>query len=492
MSRILTQLALPAGVWRNGTQYQAAGRWYDSNLVRWVDGVLRPIGGWRARTTGALTGKARAIHAWRDNSGARWIAVGTSSKLYAISESSVVTDITPSGFTTGSDSTTQNTGYGMYTYGSGYYGTPRPDEGSVTLAATWQFDNWGENLIAICSADGKIYEWDCDTGNDATAVTNAPTGNQSAVITEERFLMALGAGGDARKVQWSDQENNTDWTPSDLDKSGDFDLQTIGTLQCGRRVRGGTLLFTDLDVHIANYIGYPLVYGFQKVGSSCGVIGPRAVVSIDGFAFWMGKEQFYRFDGSVQVLPCEVRDYVFGRLNVEQAEKVYAFFNSVNSEVWWLYPAGVEVDSYVAFNYRDGHWMIGSIDRTCGVDRGVFSTPLMVGTDGIVYDHEIGFEYGSGTPYAESGPFEIGVGERVAHALKLIPDEKTAGDCEVVFKHRFYPLGTETTTSAYSLASPTSIRMTGRQISMKVQGAKLSDWRWGTPRIELEPGGLRG
>ena len=117
-----------------------------------------------------------------------------------------------------------NLGYGGGPYGLFSYGTPRPDTGTATPATTWTLDNWGEYLLACSNADGKIYEWDLNIANDGVALTNAPVSNKAVLVTAERFVFALGAGGNARKVAWSDQEDNTTWTPSITNQAGDIEL----------------------------------------------------------------------------------------------------------------------------------------------------------------------------------------------------------------------------------------------------------------------------
>ena len=209
-------LKLPPGVFRNGTEYQAAGRWYDANLVRWYEGTLRPINGWRTRSNSQMSGSCRGIITWRDNGADRWIAAGTHTKLYVMNALGTLKDITPVGFTTGYASSTVLTGYGYNAYGSFAYGVARPDTGTPTAATTWSLDTWGEYLIACSSTDGKLYEWQLgfSTPTLAAAITNAPTGNKAVLVTQERIIFALGAGGNPRKVQWCDQENNTQWTPA--------------------------------------------------------------------------------------------------------------------------------------------------------------------------------------------------------------------------------------------------------------------------------------
>ena len=155
----LIPLKIPPGVYRNGTEYQSAGRWFDANLVRWFENTLRPIGGWRKRSASQMTGSCRALLTWRDNSGDRWIAAGTHSKLYAMNEAGTLKDITPTSFTVGIADAATKTGYGYSTYGNFAYGVARPDNGTVTPATTWSLDTWGEYLIGCSSSDGKLYEW---------------------------------------------------------------------------------------------------------------------------------------------------------------------------------------------------------------------------------------------------------------------------------------------------------------------------------------------
>jgi len=488
-------LKLPPGIYRNGTEYQAAGRWYDANLVRWYENTLRPMGGWRKRASGQMSGSCRGFITWRDNSANRFIAAGTHTKLYAMNEAGTLKEITPTGFTAGSASALSTTGYGYSTYGSLAYGTPRPDTGTITPATTWSMDTWGEYLIACSNADGKLYEWQLGftTPTLAAAITNAPVNNKAVLVTSERIMFALGAGGNPRKIQWCDQENNTLWTPAGDNQAGDYELATPGTLLAGKRVKGVNLLFTDVDVHTAQYVGAPFVYGFEKAGSGCGLISAQAVAAIDTAAIWMSRAGFWIYDGYVKPLPSDVSDYVFGNMNFNQASKVYAVHNSKFGEIWWYYPSSSsnENDSYVTFNYRENHWNIGALARTAGTDSGVFVNPLMVSTDGFIYEHEVGFAYDSASLYAESGPVQLGNGDNIMSVRQVIPDEQTLGEAVVSFKTRNYPTGTQSTFGPYTAANPTSVRFSGRQVNVKVTGNTLADWRVGVMRLEAVPSGKR-
>ena len=492
----LIPLQLPPGVYRNGTDFEGSNRWRDSNLVRWHDSSMRPVGGWTERTTtgATISGTCRGMLGWVDNSDNSNLAIGTNTNLYYVSESGVASDITPTGFTTGDANATVNTGFGGNYYGTANFGQTRPSSGVYQEVTTWSLDNWGEYLIAMTPDDGKIYEWQLNPSNSASAVTNAPVDNRAMVVTEERFIFALGAGGNPRKVQWCDRESNTDWTPTATNEAGDFELQTTGAIMGGVRMRGRTLIVTDNDAHIATYQGPPFVYGFERVGTACGTASRKSIIAIDEGAFWMGRREFYMFDGSVaKEVPCEVSDYVFDDINEDQITKVYAVHNSQFGEIWWFYPSANSNDNdrYVAFDYKEGHWEIGALERTAGIDNGVFRNPIWIDSSNDMYNHETGYTHSGSTVFAESGPISLGNGDNIMRVNKLIPDERTQGQVQAKFKTRFYPNDTETTHGAYALANPTSVRFSGRQIRIRLEGTGNDNWRAGVMRVEARPGGTR-
>jgi len=347
----LIPLAIPPGVFRNGTELQSTGRWYDANLVRWTEGAMEPVGGWEARAISPLTGKARSLLTWKTNGNVRLMAIGTSSKLYAVTQSNTLVDITPTGFTAGSDDASTGAGYGIGTYGGGYYGTPRPDSGSVTPATTWSLDTWGEYLVGCSTSDGKLYEWQLDyaTPTKAQQILNSPTNCIGTLVTAERSMFALGAGGDGRKVAWSDLEDNTVWTAASTNLAGSQILQTSGRIITAKRVRGQNLILTDIDAHVGTYVGQPFVYQFEIAGRACGAASANCVAVLDNMAVWMGQKGFHIYDGYVKPLPCEVYDYVFNNINTNQLSKVYAVNNAQFNEVWWFYPSAASNENAFAF-----------------------------------------------------------------------------------------------------------------------------------------------
>ena len=490
-------LKIPPGVYRVGTDLEGSNRWRDANLIRWHQGSMRPIGGWREKfdLSADFTAAPRAMHSWVDNSGDARIVLGSASELVHVNESGTSADITPVGFTTGNDDAQVNTAYGGSFYGTGYYGTVRNNTGSFQECDTWSLDNWGEYLVGCSTSDGKLYEWTLNTASPAAQITNSPTSCKGLVVTEERFIFALQAGGNLRKISWCDREDNTTWTPSTTNEAGDIELQTSGEIMCAARMRGRTLIVTTVDAHVATYQGPPYVYGFERVGTACGTVSRKSLVAMDQGAFWMGSEGFFVFDGNTaNQMACEVQDYVFDNINRNQISKCFAVHNSEFNEIWWFYPsAGSKaIDKYVAYDYLERHWEVGTLNRTTASDQGVFTLPIWVDETGVLYEHEVvNAAHGTDTPFAETGPIRIGSGENIMKVNNLVPDELTQGAVQATFKTRFYPNDTERSYGPYTMSNPTSVRFSGRQVRMRIEATGNSDFRVGIMSINAEQGGRR-
>ena len=246
-------LKIPAGIVRNGTDFEAEGRWRDANLVRWRQGSLRAIGGWsvRERLDGLELGLSvplRSMHSWLDNDVGPRLAAGNADKLIALNAGGAISDITPAGLTAGSDSPSGNLGFGGGFYGQEQFGVARQQSSAIPEGDTWSLDNFGQNLIASLTSDGRLFEWDL-VASEAQVIANAPIDCKGVFVTEERFVFALQANGDPRKVAWSDREDSNTWTPLDTNEAGDFTLQTNGEIMCATRLRGRS----DCYVHRCLY-----------------------------------------------------------------------------------------------------------------------------------------------------------------------------------------------------------------------------------------------
>lgn len=496
----------PAGIIKNGTDYANKGRWVDGDLVRFENGYLKPIGGWTNFKDTALTGTPIAMYSYRANNGNKVLAVGTRSKVYVLYDDTW-TDITPVGFV--GDIVNSSTGYGTYDYGEEDYGDERSTSTLALKVDHFSFDNWGEHLVFCCSSDGKIYQWRPDAGSGspdtiATQISNSPIGCQAIIVSNERHLIAIGSNSDPRKVSWSDREDNTNWTSTARNTAGDLQIPTGGRALYAVKWQNDIIIFSDIGINRLYYVGSPFVYGIQDAGVSCKAIGPRAITSSGNFISWIGENSFFTFDGRLRELKSDVHDYIFDNIQINSSANTFGTHNMDFNEVWWFFPVG-DVDQqtpnkYVIWNYLDNVWSIGSMDRTCWVDQGVFDHPISCDSSGFVYEHDkrpLFNSPGIGTqvPFCESAPIEIGNGDRVVQVNQIIPDEEatTLPGITVGFKGRFTPLGAETDFGNFTFGTDgyTDARFSARQVSMKVTGSLTQDFQVGKIRVDGKPRGRR-
>lgn len=385
MQENLTPIKLPPGLYRDGTKHQSQGRWYDANLIRFQGARIQPWGGWRQMLNSSggvidcLSGVGRGLHAWKVASGSIKVGIGTTKRAYVLIDG-VLTDITPAGMVEGDENSSiaGGGGWGAGAYGSGAFGIGSV-LGALNDADTWSLDNFGDFLVGSLTSDGKIYVWDGNVANDFAQAAGSPTGCTGLVVTPERFVMALGAGGNLRKVQWPDRETTTVWTPAGTNLAGGYEIPSAAGIRCGARTSRETLIWTDADLWTATFIGGQFVYSFRQAGDGCGIVGPLAKVVVDTGAYWMGAGAFYQYNGKVNPIPCDVQDYVFNDINKQQLAKVNAIsFVEFGVVVFFYCSAGsTEVDRYAEYNYREQTWNAGRLLRTAGIDAKAAPYPIL-------------------------------------------------------------------------------------------------------------------
>lgn len=432
----------------------------------------------------------------------------------------------------GSDVSYFDFGYGTGAYGLATYGTPRPAVGTLALSSRiWQFDAFGENLICQING-GPVYQWGPTSQGvnvPAQVIVGAPTKNNFSIVsTPDRHLVCLGTEGtigdpntfDPMFVRFSNQEDVNNFVESATNTAGGQRLSDGNKIVSGIRSRGQILIFTDSALHAMQYVGPPFTFGFQQLGTNCGLIGPHAAVDVNGIALWMGTEDFFLFDGTVKKVPCTVQDFVFKNLNLVQGQKVFAGLNALFNEVTWWYPTiqSSYIDRFVTYNYVENTWHIGTMARTAWQDVGVYNRPL--GAEYLVDDNDetitpiSGLTPGRATIYTQedgvnangqpivaylkSGYFDIGDGEEVMMMKRFIPDFKNqVGNLTVNLLLRYYPQSDERVGSLdpYVITPTTAkvdTRVRGRQISMLITSDEVdTSWRFGTLRIEIQPDGRR-
>jgi hypothetical protein len=419
----------------------------------------------------------------------------------------------------------------------------------ITAPGIWSLDNFGNKLIATING-GETFEWDSNptgaTDTRATVVQNAPTASAlSLVSTPDRHLVFFGTETtigtsttqDPMFIRFSSQEDINTYTPSATNTAGTQRLADGSKIVGAIRGRDAIYIWTDTALFIMRFVGPPFTFSFQQVGTNCGLIGQNAAVEVDGTAYWMSDNGFFRYTGKLESLPCLVEDHVFDDLNTIPRQHINAGLNNLFGEVMWFYPSsgsGV-VNRMVAYNYLDSSperpvWTTGTLARTTWQDSAVFGKPHATeydesaetadtdvnyvhgNTDGATtyYEHETGLNQvkeGATTAITasiESGDFDIGQqglagdGEFMMKIRRVIPDFLAqTGDSRVTLNLRDFPNQTQasSTLGPFTLTTSTEkidTRARARSISIKIDNTSTGQfWKIGTFRIDYQPDGRR-
>jgi len=418
-------------------------------------------------------------------------------------------------------------GWGAGLWSRGTWGSGTDINTLTTNLRTWSQDNFGEDLI-FNPHNGGIYYFDRSASypsfdravaiNDLAGSSGAPTVAKQVLVSDrDRHVIAFGCDPvddigtqDPMLIRFSDQENVADWTPTATNTAGDLRLGSGSEIVSAYETRQQILVFTDTALYAMQYLGPPFTFGINLISENTSVQGVNSGVAVDDMVFWMGRTEFYMYNGSVQRIPCSVRSYVFDDFNFNQGEKVFAGLNSAHSEVWWFYPSASSnnIDRYVVYNYAEQSWFYGTLARSAWVDRGAFENPLAAGLDGYLYEHEVGFDDGSTAPasaidsFVQSSPIDIGDGEQFSLIRRVLPDigfenstaESPSADVTVSVANQTGGsyLRSATGTFFNNDRNQLDFRLRGRQLSLKVScDNTATTWRLGSPRVDLRPDGRR-
>jgi len=427
------------------------------------------------------------------------------------------------------------TGWGAGTWGRGTWGAGA-SIGVTTSLRMWSHDNFGEDLL-LNPRDGAIFYWDKSSGVNTRAVEigtvsgaeeTPKTAKQIMVSDVDRHVIAFGTNPvgsliqDPLLIRFSDQESLTDWNPKATNTAGDLRIGSGSEFVRAIETKREIIIFTDSSVHSMQFIGAPFTFGIQPLASNTTIMGPNAAIAVEDAVFWMGRQNFYIYDGKTQQLPCTVKERVFFDFNYDQAHKVFAGVISEFSEVVWYYCSNTnsvanggtgENDRYVIYNYAEQSWYYGNLGRSAFLDRGIRTFPIAA-EDGYLYNHETGYSDDGSimTSTIESSPIDIGDGDQFTFIKRLIPDFTFNGSTtssptvNVTLQSNNFPAGSylqseiskidrnavSTTVPFEQYTNKADVRLRGRAFSIKVDCSALGvRWRLGSPRVDIRQDGRR-
>jgi len=425
---------------------------------------------------------------------------------------------------TGLNTFVQGTGFGAGTWSSGAWGSSSSISAAGQLRLFSQ-DNFGEDLV-FNARGGGVYYWDESSGTGTRAIeigslagaSNTPTVALQVLVSDiDQHVIAFGSNPigsstiDPLLVRFSDQENAADWTPTATNTAGGVRINSGSEIIGAVQTRQEILVFTDVSLHSMRFTGAPFTFQFSTLSTDISMISPNAAVNARGSVYFMDSGGFYVYNGSVQPLPCSVKEHVFTNLNKGQAFKVFAAENNDFSEVIWFYPVGesdTEITNYVSYNYAENLWAVGTLDRGAWIGYSKNSNPIASSVNtgvtdaNYLYNHETGFDDDGQamTAFVESGDLEIGEGERFMMISRIIPDFSFRGatsDASVDFtiKGSNFPLETPTTQATATVTSSTQqshIRTRARHAIVRIESSGSGfGWRLGDLRFDMRQDGRR-
>jgi len=489
------------------------------------------------------------------STGTSFVLIGTEMIQYTGISGNTLTGVTRGarGTTAASHSdgvtVTNGTDYGAW--------NEQTQEGLALDPGMWSIDNFGDKAICLIH-DSAVFSWDSSLGNAtetrASIITGAPTASRHMLVsTPDRHLVFFGTEttiGDTGTqddmfIRFSDQEDINTYTPTATNTAGTQRLADGSQIRGAIRGRDAIYVWTDTALFTQRFVGSPFTFAFAQVGTNCGLVGQNACVEVDGAAYWMSENGFFRYGGRLESLPCLVEDHVYDDINLASGNQmVSAGLNNLFGEVIWFYPSATSdvINKQVTYNYFDSSpqrpvWTVGSLARTMWRDSAVFGTPhateydastdtsfdVVGNTEGrtAYYEHEIGTDQNKNgtitavTSNIESGDFDItaqrtaqgqqtgvatfrGDGEFIMKIRRFIPDFiSQTGSTRVTLQLKNYsnssqtgsPLGPFDVTSS---TTKVDTRARARAISLKIENvAAEQSWKLGTFKLDTQPDGRR-
>jgi hypothetical protein len=427
-------------------------------------------------------------------------------------------------------------GWGSGTWGSGTWGIGAT---SIDSLRVWNQNNFGEDLI-FGPKDGPMYYWDNSSGlstrgvnlTSLTGASDVPTVQRLMMVSDaSRFVLAFGcndygtADQNLMLIRWSDQESAVSWTPAATNQAGSLTLSHGSEIVGVAQVRQEILVWTDIALYSLQYLGPPIVWGSQMLADNVSLISDRAMITAGGVTYWMGEEKFYVYDGRVQTLPCDLRQYVFSDFNLNQAEQVFCSTVERFNEVWWFYCSAdnntSSPDKYVVYNYLEKIWYYGTMDRTTWIDASIISDfPIAAYGNQLLYQESGVDDNSTGIAaaiesYITSSEFDIDDGHNFSFVWRVLPDITFRGSTTNSPTATLTLLPLQNSGSGYNnpaslggsdngaitrsavvpveqFTGQVNIRVRGRQMAMKIESDGVGVmWQLGSPRIDLKPDGRK-
>ena len=369
----------------------------------------------------------------------------------------------------GNEFESTNQGYGAGLYGAGLYGTALTSSNARTFPRIWFFDRYGDEIIATAGNQTGVYQWDGDTSVAPTLITNAPTAVNYAFVSNN-ILVMFGESGIENRITGSDQGDITNYTSSSTNQVFRDDIEGAGRLLSHAPVENYNLIFTETQTYTLRYIGLPLVWEILLKDAAIGIIAPMARVSVNGIAYWMGKDNFYMFrGGNVEIIPSNnpaipestIKNKVFNDLNYGQKSQFFAWYNKEHNEIWFHYCSASSnyPDKVAVVNLNDFSWYPHTLTRTAAEYPVVKQKNPVLANQTVIYKHERGYNDDEVPMDWHLVSKRFYSGKENANVVAIIPDSYQIGDITLTADSYNFPQSSVIKQTATNIISPTTERI---------------------------------
>ena len=406
----------------------------------------------------------------------------------------------------------------------------------VSAATTYYVANPSGLTFNIANSSGTLINTSSTgSGVSISLLVDVPLYQNLLLVSDaSRFTFAFGTNDYGSSVlnpmliRWSDQEDYLNWTPSATNQAGSLLLSHGSKIVAVLQSRQEILVYTDSSLYSLQYSGPPAVWGSQLLGDNLSLAGPNAAALASGVAYWMGVDKFYKYDGRVQTLRCDLRQFIYNDINLSQAAQFFATTNEGFNEVWFFYCSAnsIAIDKYVIYNYfennGEGVWSYGTLGRTAWLDSGLRNYPLAATYNYNVVNHEYGVddnETDTTLPiYAmiSTAEFDIDDGDRFGFVRRILPDVTFAGSTTTNPQVTLTLTPMQNSGSGYNNPQSTGgdssalitrsatvpieaftgqvfIRVRGRQMILTMSSNQIGcTWQMGSHRLDIRQDGGRG
>lgn len=231
----------------------------------------------------------------------------------------------------------------------GGYTTPVSDR--------WNFAQFGGVLLAV-NNETKIQAWTIGSSTVFADVNaSAPVAKYITVVRDFVVAASIGAGAYPNRVQWSDINDETDWTSGVTSQSDYQDLADGGDI---RGITGGEfgLVLTERAINRMTYVGSPFFFQFDVISRGLGCFEQNSIAQYNGITYFLSDDGFYSCDGQ-NVIPIgaeKVDRFFFKDANIALIGSMSTAVDPVRALVMWSYGNVSGGQSILMYNWQIKRW----------------------------------------------------------------------------------------------------------------------------------------